>query len=246
MELSDKFRSFVQLHGSELSALRGGYIDILNGTAPASVEDAETGTLLLKLTQDGGAFTAETRASGTLTMGGTNGSLTVLTVNGISVIPSAIAFTTETTTEKATAVATAINNYPTFPTRFIASASGAVVTIKCAPGAGTGPNGYVVAATATVNLTATPVNMSGGVAGSGGLLLARSSDGVLSKSGVWSGNILADGVPTYFRYKDSSGVVMAQGTCGLYGSDMTLTSVDFKTGVPFILPTFNLTIQKTI
>lgn len=112
------------------------------------------------------AAVAEVRATGTVTItGGTfaagENTISQVTVDGVSLLTSAINWRTSHTATAA-ALAQAINNNTSDHT-YVASALGAVVTITAAVGTGASPNGDVVAKTVTGDVTASTANMSGGV-----------------------------------------------------------------------------------
>jgi phage tail sheath gpL-like len=113
------------------TALSGGKLKIYTGAQPASADAAPTGTLLATITDGSGAHTAEVRATGTVTLSGSSGSITACTVNGLTVLGETVPFNTDLTTTAAD-LAEAINEYPSVP-KITASSSGAVVTLT-APG----------------------------------------------------------------------------------------------------------------
>jgi hypothetical protein len=99
-------------------------------------------------------------ATATVTLtGGAAGSVDMITVNSVNIMSGSVAFTTNLTTT-ATAVASNINAYTSSP-EYTAVAVGPVITISAASAAGSDPNGYVVAVTATT-ITYTKTNMANG------------------------------------------------------------------------------------
>ena len=62
--LSTGFVDAVNQTGSVKSVMQDGIIYIYSGAQPATADAAETGTLLLKLTVDGGAFTSGVATNG--------------------------------------------------------------------------------------------------------------------------------------------------------------------------------------
>lgn len=109
---------------------------------------------------------AEVRASGAMTItGGTTdpgvNTISALTVNGVALIANPVNFTSSNSAT-ATALVVQINNQ-TSAHGYSASALGAVVTVRAAPGLGATVNGHVVAATTTGDVTAGTVNIAGGV-----------------------------------------------------------------------------------
>lgn len=235
-------RKHITNFGGLLEAIQGGIIEFFTGTAPTSPDDAESGTKLCRATLAAAAFTAEVRSTGTVTItGGTSGTITGITVNGVQVLGATV---TWVTSHAATAalIAAQINRYVSSP-NYEASASGAVVTIKAMPGTGTGPNTYVVATTVTGDLTKTDAPFAGGVAGVNGLTY-QCAAGVLNLSGSASGTVLATGAAGYFRIKGSvadgslavnasadadGNYIRIQGTCGLSGADYIMAGTTTMT-----------------
>lgn len=118
----------------------------------------------------------ETPASGKVVLGGTQGSVSSITVNSIEVLGKPVPFNT-TLAQTAADVATQINSFASDPAytagapKYSASSAAAVVTIAAGSGTGASPNGYAVAATVTTatgdTLTATTSAMAGGVTAGG-------------------------------------------------------------------------------
>jgi hypothetical protein len=99
-------------------------------------------------------------ATATVTLtGGAAGSVGMITVNSVNIMSGSVAFTTDLTTT-ATAVAANINAHTSSP-EYTAVAVGPVITISAASAAGSDPNGYVVAVTATT-ITFTKTDMANG------------------------------------------------------------------------------------
>jgi len=102
---------------------------------------------------------AEVLATGTVTLtGGTSGQVSTVTVNGIDILGSLVAFNTDLATTAAD-VATQINANQN---KFTAAAVGAVITITDIATSGSLHNGWVVAAT-SIGITTSTSNMTGGV-----------------------------------------------------------------------------------
>lgn len=123
--------------------------------------------ITLSTVQANVAAVAEVRATGTVTItGGTAtpniNKVTNVTVNGVSLMSISVDWLLSNSAT-ASAIATEINNRASIH-NYTAVAVGAVITIKAAPGTGTTPNGYVVAAAVAGNVTASTANMAGGVA----------------------------------------------------------------------------------
>jgi hypothetical protein len=250
--LSTGIRNFLNKQGSIDDALRNGWIEIYSGSQPSSADAAATGTLLCTISNASGALTHEVLSSGTVTLNtGASGSVTSITVNSVEVLGATVAFNT-TLSQTATDVAAQINRYRSVPD-YTASASGAVVTINPRPGTGTGPNGYVVATTATT-ITKTDVNMAGGVAAVNGLSFDVSTSGVMPKltTQTWSGVNAASGTAGWFRQYgsvadasalDSAGTVLrVDGSVATSGAEMNLNSTAFTAAATTTLSTWGMTI----
>lgn len=77
--------------------------------------------------------------------------------------------------------------------------------------------------------------------------------GVLTKSIVenWTGNNVADGTPSFFRFIQpadtgtaSTSEVRLQGTCGAVGNDLIITQLPLSSGQPLTLELFQLTVPE--
>jgi hypothetical protein len=129
---------------------------------------------LLKSDQD---FT-ETTASGTITITGTTGQITSVSVNGVPIIAAPVPFN-GTIAQTATDLATAINaysqsgsnvntalttwlQYTVYGLKYIATANLGVVTITAPSDTGFSPNGYVISAVMTGDMAFTSTSMTGG------------------------------------------------------------------------------------
>lgn len=112
------------------------------------------------------AAVSEVQATGTVEITGGSAAptnnLSALTVNGTALIAGTIVWSSSNEAT-ATALVNAIMSL-SGTHGYTAAAVGAVVTITAAPGTGTTPNGYVVAATTEGDFTVSTANMSGGVA----------------------------------------------------------------------------------
>lgn len=226
-------------------------IDVYSGTQPTDPDAAASGTQLVTITKASGAYTAETRASGTVTLSGSSGSVNTVTVNAIDVLGGAVAYTTDLTTTAAAVVAQ-INRNPK-NVQFVASSVGAVITLTAVNGLGTLPNGWAVTSTLTT-LTATYAAMAGGVDAVNGLRFDAATGGACPKvaADTWSGNGLAAGTAGWFRLRESgdSGVGASATACRIDGSiatsgaDMNLGSLTVSVGAPFILSGASFTLPK--
>lgn len=249
LKISTALQNFLLQSGCFKNALMNGVIDIYSGTQPSDPNQAVAGTLLLTITDNSGAFTAEVLSSGTITITGSSGSITGVTVNSVAILDTTVPYNTSTT-QSATDLATAINASLSSPD-YVASSSGAVVTITALPGTGTGPNGYVV--TPAGALTNTPANMAGGAAAVNGLKLQASSGGVISKraSQTWSGNGVANGTAGWYRFRasvadagglDSAGLYLRMdGSVGTSGANLNLTSTTIVIAAPQSVASYTVT-----
>jgi hypothetical protein len=249
---STGFRNAINKEGGIDSSLRNGSITIYTGTQPATADAAATGTPLCLLTNNAGALTYEVQASGNITLtGGASGSLNTLTVNSVDILGASVPFNS-TLTQTAADIASQINRFKSEPD-YIATSSGAVVTILALPGKGTAPNGFVVAQT-TTTLTATTGNMAGGVAPVNGLLFDQSIAGVLSKlaTQTWSGVNGAAGSAGWARFHgsvtdadalDSTGqFIRVDGAVATSGAEYNFNSVAFASGATTTLANWSITI----
>jgi hypothetical protein len=108
----------------------------------------------------------ETLATGTITISGTTGGVSSVSINGFVVTSAAVPFTTDLPTT-ATALAANItawsaNVLNTNPIKFTAQAIGAVVTISAPAGTGSTPNGYAITSTVTGDMSFVSTTLSGG------------------------------------------------------------------------------------
>src|ERR1035437_9271016 len=79
--------NFVAQEGSWKEAFDAGCIELYTGAQPATPDAAVTGTLLATITSNAGTRTAETRATGLVTLSGTtSGSVNTLSLAGIDLI----------------------------------------------------------------------------------------------------------------------------------------------------------------
>lgn len=253
IKYSTALRNFLQGFGSKKQALTGGVFRIYSGSAPTSADSAVTGDLLVQVTLGGAGWTSEVLSSGTVTLtGGASGSVDTITVNSVSILPAAVSYNTSLT-QTATDVVTAINKGISSP-RYMASSSGAVITIKAMPGTGIGPNTYEVASTVTT-ITKTDVNLSGGVAQVNGLTYDNAPLGVLTKTGTWSGTVLVTGTAGYFVMtgsrvdgagSDSSpwNLIRLMGTCGTSGADYNMATTSLTLGATHTIDTWIETLSE--
>lgn len=256
LRLSAALRNLMLAGGSAKNALQGGKIKIYSGAQPATADAAPTGTLLCTITDASGAHTQEVQATGTITLAGSSGSVSGVTVDGVSITGASVPFTTSLT---ATAVllAAEINNYNSLP-KYTASPSGAVVTVTAPRGMGAAANGLVLDATC-VTMTSTDVNIGSGVAGVSavnGLKFDAPAAGILPKSAAqtWSGVAASSGTAGWFRFEsavaDSGALdsleaqVRLDGAVSTSGSQLNMSSTTIAasatqtiTAFPVTLPT---------
>lgn len=230
----------------------GGIAEIRTGTQPTTGDAAATGTLLGVLTMASGAFTAETRASATLTLAGTSGSVNTVnvgTTGPVNIIPlGAVNFTTDLTT-----TAAALRDAIIRAGIYHATSSGAVVTVIAPNGTGDAHNGLALSATVTTMTATSSGNMTGGVDAVNGLQFAAPVDGVLSKSGTWSFNGIAVGTAGWFRFKQSAlddntlstTLARLDGSIATSGADMNLSNISITVGSPVTVDTLTITMPAS-
>jgi len=204
VRLSTYARNFLLNFGSLKQLLSGGEVRIFTGSQPAAADDAETGTLLVTLTASSGARTAETRSTGTITLSGTSGTCTGVTMDTYQISGATITFDT-TLTITAAALAAQINKYGR-DLQVEATSSGAVVTVYAPRGSGNAWNGAVLDSTMSGgDLVGTDVNIGSAVSGidhANSLLYNGAGSGALAKdsSQTWSGVAGNSGVAGWFRH----------------------------------------------
>jgi hypothetical protein len=254
LRLSTALRNLVLDGGSVKNALHGGKLQIYSGSQPATADAAPTGTLLATITAASGAHTAEVLATGTVTLAGSSGSVTALTVDGVSIITSAVAFDTSLTITAAN-LALEINNTQSTP-EYTATSSGAIVTISARRGSGATPNTFVVDATCTT-MTSTDVDMSGGVTAANGLKFGMAAAGILPKlsTQTWSGVAVATGTAGWFRFvgavADSGALdaselqVRLDGAVSTSGSQLNMSSTSITTSATQTITSFPITLPTS-
>lgn len=229
--------------------LNRGSINIYSGAQPATADAAATGTLLGVVTVASGALTQETQASGSITITGGTTSVLTLTVGSFNIIPDGVVPYNTSVNQTASDLCDAVNRNAIFT----ATVSGAVVTLKPRPGAGTSFNGSAVSSTGSV--TATYVAMASGVAPVNGLYLASPVSGVIAKPAgvVWSFNGIAAGTAGWFRFiasvADGGALISAapwlsrlDGSIATSGGDMNIANIVIAVSAPNTVDTFTLTV----
>lgn len=254
LRLSAGLRNFILSGGSMKEAMTGGKLKIYSGSQPSTADAAPTGTLLATITDNSGAHTQEVRATGTITLSGSSGSITAVTVNSLPVLGETINFDTDLATTAA-ALAEAINEYRSVP-RIEASASGAVVTLKAPPGVGAAANGWVVDSTC-VTLVGTDVNMASGVTSANGLKYDKAAAGVMDKhdSQTWSGVAAASGTAGWFRLEgpvaDSLALDSAEaqfridGAVSTSGAQLNMSSTSITSAATQTITSFPITLPTS-
>lgn len=252
LRLSSAARNYMIQHGGFKKALQGGKILIYSGAQPSSADAAPTGTLLCTITKSSGAHTAEVQASGTVTLtGGASGSVDTVTVDGVNILTNgAVAFNTSLN-QTAADLAAAINLSESYP-EYTASASGAIVTIKAARGAGAAPNGFAVSATLTT-ITASYGNMASGVTAVNGLSFDVSAAGTIAKKTgeTWTGVNVASGTAGWYRFVGAvadSGVadsteteIREDGAIATSGAQLNLTNTTLALDATTTIATWSRT-----
>lgn len=228
-----------------------GYMKVFSGSQPANADAAETGTLLGTISDNSGAVTKETRATGTITItGASGGTINNITVGGKNIIPDgAITVSGDTTATLAAKLCDAINRNGIME----ASVNSAIVTIKGRPGSG---NITDTVSGSLTTATASYGNMSGGVAPVNGLILLPPNAGVIAKPStqIWSMAGLLVGTAGWFRFYSSdtadSGAIITgapyfcrmDGTCGVGSGDAQLSSLSVSSGSPHTVDKFEFTV----
>jgi hypothetical protein len=191
-------------YGSFKEAFQNGVLKIYSGAQPATADAAvNTGTLLCTVSNNSGAVTSEVLASGTVTLtGGSSGSVSSITVNGIEILNATIAFDTSLTQTAADCAAQINNNQGSVD--YVASSSGAVITITALPGTGSAPNTFAVLST-TTTITHSVANLAGGVTAVNGLSFGSAASASIAKlaSQTWTGVNGAGGVAGYYVFYGS-------------------------------------------
>lgn len=223
-------------------------VNIYSGTQPVSADAAVSGVLLGTVTLGSGAFTPETQATGTVTVTGSSGLISTVTVGGFNIIGDTTVPYNTSAVQTASDLCSAINRNGVYS----ATVSGAVVTIKPRPGVGAAHNTYVV--TASTTLTCTYANMSGGVAAVNGLSFFDPATGVVNKPAgvVWGFTGVAAGTAGWFRCVASVGdagalasaapwPVRIDGAIATSGAEMALSNIVVAVGSPNTIDTFSFT-----
>lgn len=226
-----------------------GSIGIYSGAQPITADAAVTGTLLGTVTIGSAALTQETQASGSITITGGSVSVATLTVGGLNIIPDGAVPYNTSVNQTASDLCDVVNRNG----MFVATVSGATVTLKPRPGAGAAFNSAAV--TSTGSVTATYAAFSGGVNAANALVFAPPAAGVISKptSTVWSFNGIAAGTAGWFRLvasvADAGALISAapylarlDGSIANSGADMNLSNISIAIGAPNTIDAFSFTL----
>jgi len=162
----DDFRARAAGNVVEITASVAGTAFTISTSTSDVDSDSSAPTATATQLQANVAAVAETRASGTVTITGGSASAGVntissVTVDGVELLIDPVDWVSSNDAT-ANALAVAINDN-SFASNYSATAAGAVVTIKAAVGTGATPNGDVVAATTTGDVTASTADMASGV-----------------------------------------------------------------------------------
>jgi hypothetical protein len=241
---STGLRTHLMRGGSFQQAFQNGALLIYSGTQPASADDAPSGTLLCTITSASGTRTAEVRASATVTIAGSSGSVDNVKVTAAAIdllqpnqfsaaVP--VTFSSDLTTTAAN-VALQINK-GTWWHGYEATSAAAVVTVKPLPGLGDSINAADITATCTT-LTTTDVDFANGVDAANGILFGTTASGTIGMSGTWSGVNAASGTAGWARFVGSIADAGASSTtlprCDMdiatAGSIMTMSSTTMTSG----------------
>lgn len=250
--------NFMADSGSARNALSNSRIFIYTGTQPSTADSAATGTLLVTLTKNGGAFTAETLPVWRFTLSGSSGSVNSVKVGGIECLSSSVAFATDLSTTAAN-VATNITETFSIPD-FKATSSGAsvIITGPFACGASLNNLNVVVACTTLVPTYddsghTGAVYTAGVTAVNGCNFQFPASVGVLSKETTdWSGIAIATGTAGWFRFESdpaddkaiSTTYKRLDGAISTSGAEMNLSTTSVTSGGTFTINSANFTVVK--
>ena len=257
LRLSPLLLNYSASNGSVRRALNGGKIKLYTGSQPANPTLAPTGTLLVTITQNSGAHTAEVRATGTVTLtGGASGTVDTITVNsGANLLPAAVPFNTSLT-QTAADVASAINRYQGPDSYYTATSSGAIITLQADFGAGATVNTRAVACSSTT-ITNSTANLASGVTALNGLRLGfannatfNAQSSIIAPGDIWSGVVATGGSAGWFRYSgptaDADGVdstnslVRLDGSIATSGGDLNLANTTLVLGATQTVSQFTI------
>lgn len=229
------------------AAFNRGSLNIYSGTQPATADAAITGTLLGVVTIGSAALTQETPATGTFTVTGGSTSILTATIGTVNIIPDGPVLYNASVGQTASDLCDAINRNGMYS----ASVSGAVVSVRPRPGAGSSLNGLALASTGSVTITYGA--LAGGTNSSNGLTFGTPSAGTISKSGVWSFNGLVAGTAGWFRLIGSAAdggalnnvapfLARLDGSIATSGADLNLSNIVVAVAAPNTIDTFTFVV----
>jgi hypothetical protein len=248
VKLSTGLRDFLLGEGSLRKAFEDAVLNIYSGAAPASADDAPTGTLLAKITKASGAVAAGARSTprrykvniGTHVSGQTF-KLNV-TVDGVG--PTTYTYTNTPDLDAegvAKGVAQMLDDIPQL--RAIAEGANGNLYVQSAIA---GLDFTLADGSGTGTLTVTSVEAAARV---NTIQIEDPAAGVVTKSAdVWSGVGLAAGTAGYFRLVTSADLgtlnatdVRMQGNISTSGADLNLSNLNIAVGATQSIDTFQLT-----
>ena len=261
--ISTAFTNFLADGGSWAAALTGGRIKVYSGSQPASADDAPTGTLLATFTKDAGSYTAGVQATATITLSGSAGSVSSVTVGGMKLMKNSISYTADLTTTAGLLAAEI--NLRKLAHGFTATSAGAVVTITARKNSGDNLNGMTVAVTAatlvaTINGgSSTTIGGAGATAGVdavNGLSFLAATGGLLKKTtDNWQALGLVDGIAGWMRFEGSGNddqssdattqkFIRFDCSIGTSGADINVTNANVATGATQTFGKFEITVPS--
>lgn len=240
--------------GHLLNMLANGVARVYSGAQPSSADDAETGTLLLEISNAAGAFTGATAATAELTLDGASGTLDTVKVGGSdeNLLAAAVTYASSLT-NTAALVAASINGKRNSLgiTATANSPANGDVLLSCPAWMGALANNLAVTTTSTtltvdINNAGSPGTSEAGVF-TGGVTAANginfdmpAAAGVISKESgeTWSDAGLATGTAGYLRFYDCTKTLGASETAvrldmsvGTVGADAIMSNTNVVTGV---------------
>ena len=237
---------------SGVASLQGGYIAIYSGTQPASADAAATGTLLVKITNSSGAFTAgayqttdddNVCASQSVTSGSN------MTLNGAGAgtlgVGYHVSISSAGTEDLRTAVfrITGTGNNDEAIVEYIEGGNNATVY--------TANTFKTVSEIYPRKPAAFSSNVKVGYAITNGLYLALAASGAITKhaSQTWSGTAIADGTAGWFRFYGaaadagsiSTTLPRLDGRIATSGAELNLSNTSIVTGAAQAITSFSIT-----
>lgn len=229
-------------------SLNGGYIAIYSGTQPASADDAATGDLLVKITNNSGAFSAgsyQTTDDDGVCQSQTPVAAGALTINGVTSGTLGVGY-------YVTIYGSGNESAKIFRVTGTGNSDEAIVEYL------QGPNNSTVSTKNTFK-TVTEVYISAASAAAvkvgygitNGLFLALAADGAIAKhaSQIWSGLGIAAGTAGWFRFYGgatdagaySTTLPRIDGRCATSGAEMNLSNTSIVVGAAQSITEFSIT-----